>query len=235
MTPKEQKDYNQFNQISNIVIGQTAWGQFYGLMRGAASIGEGAIPHKVCFGKNGTEIKVYNSNTGKLAGAFLKPTHEYVQEYLAKKSYGEAFLASLGVYGQAKAIQEMKNATCITVTPDVIIEQQAKKDEQLKLLQSNSSSILTQKLLDKKQQLSDKEKSLNNAKSSKNLSDVNKFKSEIKDLESEISNIELALKSNSTKRMIGIKFYQKPSFYFIAGSLLLAGGLTFLAVKKWRN
>jgi hypothetical protein len=130
MTPQEQSQYNQYNSISNQVIGKTPFGQFYGLMRGAATLGEGALKHKVCFNEDGSEVKVYNTRTNRLLGAFMRPTHEYVQEYLAKKSYGEAFLASLGVYGQMKAVKNAERATCIEVIPNDIIAEQNRRDKE---------------------------------------------------------------------------------------------------------
>jgi hypothetical protein len=130
MTPQEQLQYNQYNSISNQVIGQTVFGKFYGLMRGAATLGEGALKHKVCFNEDGSEVKVYNTRTNRLIGSFMKPTHEYVQEYLAKKSYGEAFLASLGVYGQMKAVKNAEKATCIEVVPNDIIAEQNRRDKE---------------------------------------------------------------------------------------------------------
>lgn len=177
MTTKEQQRYNQYNAISNQVIGQTAWGKFYGLMRGAASIGEGSLPHKVCFNEDGSEVKVYNTRINRLIGAFMRPTHEYVQEYLAKKSYGEAFLASLGVYGQLKAVKNAEKAKCIEVIPNDIIEEQKRRDKE----------------------------------------DLDNKNAENK---------------SSRKESENIKFYKKPSNYFISGSFVLAIGLTTLIVSK---
>lgn len=179
MTPQEQQNQAQFNQISNTVIGQTSWGKFYGLMRGAASIGEGAIPHRVCIGKDGSEIQVYNTRANKLLAAFLKPTHEYVQKYLAEKSYGEAALAALGIYGQLKSVQEQESATCITVTPDFIIQEQARRDKEA---------------ADKKQAESD------------------------------------AAKKTAIENE---KFYKKPKFYTVSGSILLGAGLIILIARAW--
>jgi hypothetical protein len=177
MTSQEQQRYDQYNAISNQVISQTAFGKFYGLMRGAASIGEGSLPHKVCFNEDGSEVKVYNTRTNRLIGAFMRPTHEYVQEYLAKKSYGEAFLASLGVYGQMKAVKNAEKANCIEVIPNDIIAEQNRRDKEV---------------ID------------------------NKNKSSKKEIEN-------------------IKFYKRPSTYFIIGSIFLTIGLTTLTLSKWNN
>lgn len=178
MTPQEQQNEAQFNQISNTVIGQTSWGQFYGLMRSAASIGQGALPHKICIGKDGGQIQVYNTRTNKLLAAFMKPTHEYVQKYLAEKSYGEAALAALGLYGQLKSVKDQEAATCFEVTPNFIIEQQARKEKE----------------------------------------DADKKQSE----------------SDATKRKIeSDKFYKKPKFYIISGSVLLGAGLIILIARAW--
>jgi hypothetical protein len=137
MTESDKQKEAQFNHISNEVIGQTAWGKFYGLMRSASKFGEEKIIHKICLDKDGGEIKVYNTKSNRLLGAFLKPTHEYVQKYLAQKKYGEAFLASLGVYGQSKAVKEMESANCFEVTPTFILEEQAKKEERERIEKEN--------------------------------------------------------------------------------------------------
>ncbi len=129
MTAEEQQNEAQFNNLSNNIIGKTQWGQFYGIMRGAASMGEGLVPHKICLDKDGAEIKVYSTKANKLLAAFMKPTHEYTQKYLAQKKYGEALLSVLGVYGQLKSVQEQEATKCITVTPSTILQQQAKQDQ----------------------------------------------------------------------------------------------------------
>lgn len=110
-----------YNQVAEKVIGTTAWGQFYGIMKGAATMGQGAIPHSICISKDGSQIKVYNKIAGKVVGSFLTPTHEYVTKYLAKKQYGKALASTFGLFGQLTDIKEQREATCFTVTPNEVI------------------------------------------------------------------------------------------------------------------
>jgi hypothetical protein len=128
MTQQEQQKEAQINSLSSTAIGATPYGALIGMMRSVTSAGEGMIPHKVCLSKNGGEIKVYNTRSSKLIAAFLKPTHEYVQKYIAQKKYGEAALSLLGIYGQLKSVQEQEAAKCFTVTPSDFLKQQAKKE-----------------------------------------------------------------------------------------------------------
>ena len=97
MTQQEQQNEAQLGALSNTAVSATPYGGLIGMMRNASSIGEGAIPHKICLDKNGNNITVYNTRANKLVAAFLKPTHEYVQKYLAEKKYGEAALSLLGI------------------------------------------------------------------------------------------------------------------------------------------
>lgn len=119
----------QLNSLSQTAIGATPYGGLIGTMRNLSSAGEGIIPHKICLDKNGNQITVYNTKTNKIAGAFLKPTHEYVQKYLAEKKYGEAFLSTFGIYGQLKSVQEQEAAKCLTITPNEFLQQQARREQ----------------------------------------------------------------------------------------------------------
>lgn len=110
-----------YNQIAEQVIGKTAWGQYYALMRSAAALGEGSIPHRVCVSQDGTEIRVYNSTIGKVVGSFLKPTHEYVTKYLSRKEYGKALASTFGLFGQLTNIKEQQNANCFLIKPNDVI------------------------------------------------------------------------------------------------------------------
>lgn len=118
---KQQQNEATLNNLSDNVIGQTSWGQFYGLIRNAAAIGEGSLPHKICISQDGREIKVYKSDTDKLVAAFLKPTHEYVTDYIAQEKYGEAVASLFGIYGQLKSVEAQQKAKCITVTPNDVL------------------------------------------------------------------------------------------------------------------
>lgn len=118
---QEKANEAKLNQLSDQIIGKTPFGQLYPLMKLAASVGEGAIPHKICVSADGREVKVYKGDAGKLVGAFLKPTHEYITMYLARKEYGQALASAFGLYGQLKSAQEQKKATCFTYTPNEII------------------------------------------------------------------------------------------------------------------
>ncbi len=125
---QEQTTETQLNQLSASVIGMTAWGQFYSLMRGAAAAGEGAIPHEVCLSKDGRNVTVYKGTAGKLVGSFLKPTHEVWTKYLAQKDWKKLgltiFGAASGLPGIAQTLtyQEQLKATCYTVVPNTVIQ-----------------------------------------------------------------------------------------------------------------
>lgn len=129
MTQEQQQRESQIGALSSTAVGATPYGALIGTMRNISGAGEGMIPHKVCIGKDGGEIKVYNTRSSKLIAAFLKPTHEYVQKYLAEKKYGEAALSLLGIYGQLKSVQEQEAAKCLTITPDQFLRQQAIKEQ----------------------------------------------------------------------------------------------------------
>lgn len=127
MTQQEQQTEAQIGALSNTAVSATPYGALIGTMKSLSSTGEGLIPHKICLDKDGGEIKVYNTRSSKLIAAFLKPTHEYVQKYLAEKKYGEAALSLLGIYGQLKSVQEQEAAKCLTITPDAFLKQEALK------------------------------------------------------------------------------------------------------------
>lgn len=129
MTQQEQQKEAQISSLSNTAVSATPYGALIGTMRNLSSTGEGLIPHKICLDKDGGEIKVYNTRSSKLIAAFLKPTHEYVQKYLAEKKYGEAALSLLGIYGQLKSVQEQEAAKCLTITPVEFMRQQAIKEQ----------------------------------------------------------------------------------------------------------
>lgn len=127
MTQEEQQRESQIGSLSNTAVSSTPYGALIGTMRNLSSTGEGLIPHKICLDKDGGEIKVYNTRSSKLIAAFLKPTHEYVQKYLAEKKYGEAALSLLGIYGQLKSVKEQESAKCMTITPEAFLKQEAIK------------------------------------------------------------------------------------------------------------
>lgn len=127
---QEQMSEKQFNQLSEQVIGKTPWGQFYGLMKGAANAGEGMLKHQVCLDKSGRNIKVYKG-AGKVVGAFLKPSHEYTMQYISRKEWGKAALSLTGLYGQLQSIKDQRQAMkggCITVIPNEILRLQRQKE-----------------------------------------------------------------------------------------------------------
>lgn len=118
---QEKANEAKLNKLSDEIIGKTPFGKLYPLMRLAASIGEGAIPHKICVSADGREVTVYKGEAGKVVGAWLKPTHEYVTMYASRGEYGKAIASVFGIYGQLTQIQEQKKATCFTVTPNQIV------------------------------------------------------------------------------------------------------------------
>lgn len=128
---QEKKKEQQFNIFSEQIIGQTAWGKFYGLMREASKAGEGAINKKICLDKEGRNIIVYNTNTGKVIGTFLKPAHEQAGYYFGQKKYGKGALSLLG-FGWIPKIKEQKEAKCVFLTPNEIIARQAGIERKLK-------------------------------------------------------------------------------------------------------
>lgn len=128
MTDKEKQNSGQLNSLTNTVVGATGYGALLGVFTSASKIGQGMIPHKVCFDKEGGSVTVYDTKLNKFVGAFLKPTHEYVLDYVAQKKYGDAALSLLGIYGQLKSVQEQEKVkNCITIKPDDYIALNAKK------------------------------------------------------------------------------------------------------------
>ncbi len=127
MTKEESDKQAQLNDVSAAAIGQTSFGQYYGILKGLSSAGQGMIPHKVCRSKDGSEIKVYDTKLNKVVGSFLTPTHEYVTNYISKGDYGSALAASFGMFGQGKNVKEQEEADCTEIIPDEVIAQQVVK------------------------------------------------------------------------------------------------------------
>ena len=121
----EKQNEAAYNKLAEVIIKKTAWGKFYGLMRGAAKAGEGAIPHKVCIGKDGRVLKIYKSVGGQWIGSFLKPAHEQASRDFSRKKYGRGFLDMIG-FGSFIDAHEQKTAKCIVVTPDQILKSKTK-------------------------------------------------------------------------------------------------------------
>lgn len=117
----EKANEAKLNQLSDQIIGYTPFGQLYPLMKLASQTGQGAIPHKICIGADGRTVKVYKGTAGQLIGSFLKPTHEYITKYLSQGDFLKALAATTGIYGQIQDFQDQKNATCITITPNEIV------------------------------------------------------------------------------------------------------------------
>lgn len=112
----------QMNKVAEQVIGYTGWGRFYPLMRGAASIGEGMTPHKVCVDKNGRDINVYNSTTGKILGSFFRPAHEDATTAISQGDYGQAAIDLAG-WGWIKNVQDQfsDENNCLDIIPQMLI------------------------------------------------------------------------------------------------------------------
>lgn len=113
----------KINKLSETVISKTAWGKFYGLMRGASKMGEGMIKHKICVDKDGRILKIYKSKAGKWVGTFLKPAHEQMARDFSKKKYGRGLLDMVG-FGSFIDHHEMKTAKCFTIRPDEILKKE---------------------------------------------------------------------------------------------------------------
>ena len=123
---QEQKKEAAYNKLAETVISKTTWGKFYGLMRMASKAGEGAIPHKVCIGKDGRILKIYKSKAGKWVGSFLKPAHEQAARDFSRKKYGRGVLDMVG-FGSFLDAHDQMTATCIIVTPNQVLKAKTKK------------------------------------------------------------------------------------------------------------
>ena len=119
---REQQTEAQFNALSAQIIQMTgAWGQFYGLMRSAASMGEGMLNYQICVDQQGRPIKVARTKGGRLVQVMIKPTHEYVTRMIARKKYGKAiFHAHVAPLGITKLIEVVKlqRAKCYNIKPN---------------------------------------------------------------------------------------------------------------------
>lgn len=124
----ERENEAKINKLSEQVISKTAWGKFYGLMRGASKMGEGMIPHKVCIDKDGRILKIYKSKAGKWVGSFLKPAHEQMARDFARKKYGRALLDMVGFGSFVDAHEQMK-AKCFIIRPDQVLKQKDRKGQ----------------------------------------------------------------------------------------------------------
>jgi hypothetical protein len=122
----ERRKEAAYNKVAETVISKTAWGKFYGLMRMASKAGEGAIPHKVCIGKDGRILKIYKSQAGQWVGSFLKPAHEQAARDFSRKKYGRGLLDMVG-FGSFLDAHDQKTAKCIVVTPDHVLKAKTKK------------------------------------------------------------------------------------------------------------
>lgn len=120
---QEKKREALFNNLSKKIIGKTPWGKFYGLMRMAASYGEGHLKHKVCIGKDGRVLKIYKSKGGKFIGAFLKPAHEQAARDFGRKKYGRAFLDMVG-FGSFLDWHDQKHAKCYIFKPNDLVKKE---------------------------------------------------------------------------------------------------------------
>lgn len=123
---KELKREKDYNKAAEFIISKTAWGKFYGLMRGASKLGEGLIPHKICIGKDGRILKIYKSVAGKWVGSFLKPAHEQAARDFSRKKYGRGILDLVG-FGSFIDAHEQAKAKCIEITPNNILKAKIKK------------------------------------------------------------------------------------------------------------
>ncbi len=119
---KEQANEAKLNSASLEVmqIFIPAYAKLHPYFRMASQYGQGLIPHRICTSADGRTITVYNTNLGQVVGSYLTPTHEYITHAVSQGNIGQAIGAIFG--GQGAAIKEQQGATCVTITPDEVLQ-----------------------------------------------------------------------------------------------------------------
>jgi hypothetical protein len=130
---QERKREQEFNKLSDSIIGVMPFGKFYGLMQTASKMGDSMLKKSICIDPDGRIVASYKTDFGKIAGAWLKPQHEIMTENLAKKKYGKAFLGSIPIVGQiVRAVDQKKlkkKGRCFNMTIEEFMAEQKKREE----------------------------------------------------------------------------------------------------------
>lgn len=118
---KERKAEAQYNKIAEKIIQTQPWGQFYGLMKGAADFGEGMIKHQVCIAPDGRPISVAKTKHGRVLKSFIRPAHEHATKAFSQKKFGRGIVGLFG-FGWIPNLVEQRRATCLDVVPSEFIK-----------------------------------------------------------------------------------------------------------------
>jgi hypothetical protein len=125
---KEREAERKYNALSEAIIATQVWGQFYGIMRAGADLGEGLLKHEVCIAPDGSIVKVAKRKAGKWIQSFIRPAHEHFAKSAGKKKWGRA-LVGLAGFGWIPNMIEQKKAKCFGITPAeffAVVEKQKK-------------------------------------------------------------------------------------------------------------
>jgi len=117
LSKKEQLAEQKYNKISEKIIGATPWGQFYGIMKAGADIGEGLLNHEVCIAPDGRILNVAKKKSGKVIQAFIRPAHEHATKAFSQKKWGRGIVGLVG-FGWIPNLIEQKKASCFGITPE---------------------------------------------------------------------------------------------------------------------
>ena len=130
---KEKNREQEFNKISDKIIGVMPFGKFYGLMQTASKMGDSMLKKSICIDPDGRIVASYKNDIGKIMGAWLKPQHEIMTENLAKKKYGKAFLGSIPIVGQIVRANDQKKlqkkGMCFNMTIEEFMAEQKKRED----------------------------------------------------------------------------------------------------------
>ena len=159
---KEKRIEQQFNKVSEKVIGMTPWGAFYGLMIAASRAGEGMFQHKICIDKDGRPVEVGKSVAGRWVKSFIRPAHEYAAEAFSQKKFGQGAVHLLGhgwIINIVKQRRLKKNCDELLITPDEFIQEAKRRglapkprnvspEESRRRTQADKESIEIEKKMD---------------------------------------------------------------------------------------
>lgn len=130
---KEKKREEQYNKISDEIIGVMPFGKFYGLMQTASKLGDSTLKKSICIDPDGRIVASYKTDFGKIAGAWLKPQHELITENMAKKKWGKALLGSIPIVGQVVRATDQKKLAkkgmCFDITIEEFMAEQKKRED----------------------------------------------------------------------------------------------------------
>ena len=127
----EQRKEREFNKLSEAVISKTAWGKFYGLMRGASRLLTDNLKQSVGIDSDGRPIVVYKKDVSKVLGTFAVPAHEWMAKEYAKKDLGGLIgsVLTMGISSMAKNIKQQKKAKFFDISPKEVEEMYAKQQD----------------------------------------------------------------------------------------------------------